>query len=754
MTTPIQLVILARDESAKVLQGTVANFDNLGRAAVRAGDSLARGSASAGQWRTAITGLGSEATRALGSVSAEAQNAASAISGIGGAVASFSAVGLVIAAAGFALKAFNESAAQAQQRVANVQKPFEDLKNSLRAMDATPLDRIAASANMSSDAMRKLAESSEAVRGALMAVAEAQERVATASERARIVAEAQSQTYGMLNDNADKYGVSIQGLWATLTSAPQFFGGMFTAIQQGVGITGNFNAVLADLDEKQTKAEHSASVLSMRLREQADAAAMANSHAAEYAATLGQVIALTAGQANAAASLAQAEATVDGWMVRLGAGNKAYNDVQERGARLTDEYNAANQRLAEQGLARARAAMQQLISTLRSVVEGVLQATSVTDTDMAAAAMGKYVDKWDEFRRRLDAVASGTSAAQFGAQFQEMFEKLGMSAEEASRKFKDFSLFANPANLKLINWDAIVGSTSEAIDSIIGKYNVVTAGVKAYLESDAAAAQLPQLKLALGLSVDASQADVQQALTGALGGISGDAGAGASVAATVKTTLDIDTSAAKARVSEAQKLIALIPASTAGVTVTTRAFVDDVVAKKSLGELIKLVGQIPASVAGTTVTTIVDIVKKDSFDDNLKDILDALDKIPREIEVQVNVVGGTSEGGATATEPTPTNNPAVPQQHGGMGVLAKNTLFLAHAGEGFWFSGVPWRIPPPAAGGRGGGNITPVFDFRGAQFVGSSREVVAMLQQSLSRMIDRRLDAAAIAAANYAQLQG
>lgn len=665
MTTPIQLVILARDESAKVLQGTVANFDNLGRAAVRAGDSLARGSASAGQWRTAITGLGSEATRALGSVSAEAQNAASAISGIGGAVASFSAVGLVIAAAGFALKAFNESAAQAQQRVANVQKPFEDLKNSLRAMDATPLDRIAANANMSSDTMRKLAESSEAVRGALMAVAEAQERVATASERARIVAEAQSQTYGMLNDNADKYGVSIQGLWATLTSAPQFFGGMFTAIQQGVGITGNFNAVLSDLDEKQIKAEHSAAALAVRLKQEADAAAMATSHSAEYAAQLERTIALTVGNANAAASLAQAEATVDGWMGRLGAGNAAYNEMQKRGTAYTDEYNAANQRLAEQGLARARAAMQQLMSTLRGVIEGVLQATSVTEEDMGAAALGNYVDKWDEFRRRLDAVASGTDVKKFGAQFEQMFNKLGMSAEEAARKFKDFSLFANPANLQLINWDAVVGSTQEAIDSIIGKYNVVTAGVKAYLSSDAAKTQLPQLKLALGLDASATAADLQESLTGALGGITGGGANGTEV----KTKLAFDATQAKSDAAALKTLIAQIPASPEGVTVKTTALV----------------------------------LKHETFDDTLKDILGDLAMIPASADVVVTLkynapvaVGGTNPS-------APSNPlPVVPQQHGGSGVLLKDTLFYAHKGEAYWFSGVPARVPAPRGFGAGG----------------------------------------------------
>lgn len=109
----------------------------------------------------------------------------------------------------------------------------------------------------------------------------------------------------------------------------------------------------------------------------------------------------------------------------------------------------------------------------KSLVEGAMSPTSVTDQDKKDTAAGKYADKWDEFRRRLDAVATGTDPNKFGKAFSEAFKGLGLSAEEASKKFKDFSLFADPKNLKLIDMGAVIADVKEQIQGMIGKANVM-----------------------------------------------------------------------------------------------------------------------------------------------------------------------------------------------------------------------------------------------------------------------------------------
>lgn len=208
----------------------------------------------------------------------------------------------------------------------------------------------------------------------------------------------------------------------------------------------------------------------------------------------------------------------------------ALNPAAKTAGQSLDQFNtkqdaadAAAKKLAEDGLAKERAAYQALTAAIKGAVEAAVTPTTVTDADKKATAAGTYKDKWDEFRREVEAVATGTPLGAYGPKFEAALTalrtKTGLTLDQISTKFKDFSLFADKSNLQLINWDAVVGSTADAIQSIIGKFNVVSAGVEAYMNSDEGKAQLPQLKLALGLSVDTSTADVQKALTGALGGI-------------------------------------------------------------------------------------------------------------------------------------------------------------------------------------------------------------------------------------------
>lgn len=65
------------------------------------------------------------------------------------------------------------------------------------------------------------------------------------------------------------------------------------------------------------------------------------------------------------------------------------------------------------------------------------------------------VEAWDDFATRCEAVAKGTDAQQFGETFAQNLRALKWPPAQVATAFRDFSLFANPANLKLINWDAM-----------------------------------------------------------------------------------------------------------------------------------------------------------------------------------------------------------------------------------------------------------------------------------------------------------
>ena len=119
---------------------------------------------------------------------------------------------------------------------------------------------------------------------------------------------------------------------------------------------------------------------------------------------------------------------------------------------------------------------------LKGMIEKAMAPTKVTQEDLEATKAGTYKDKWDEFARRADAVAKGTDPAAYGANFKKMFDDLGMGAEEAAAKFRDFSLFADPKNLKILSeggaLDTIEADVERQIDSAIGKANAMKEAMK------------------------------------------------------------------------------------------------------------------------------------------------------------------------------------------------------------------------------------------------------------------------------------
>ena len=185
-----------------------------------------------------------------------------------------------------------------------------------------------------------------------------------------------------------------------------------------------------------------------------------------------------------------------------------------------EEYLAGLQSGMDGAADEAKNKIKRLMSEVRSIVEKALAPTEVTEKDQRryeiqkriselqgqldgagrgrtaqlnseidalgreAAALGPYQDKWDEFRRRVEAVATGTDIGQFGEKFaaqlsavKNMFPTLGL--DQIAEKFKDFSLFADKVNLGkmidmgVVDLSGIEGQIDAQINAIVGKANLM-----------------------------------------------------------------------------------------------------------------------------------------------------------------------------------------------------------------------------------------------------------------------------------------
>jgi len=136
---------------------------------------------------------------------------------------------------------------------------------------------------------------------------------------------------------------------------------------------------------------------------------------------------------------------------------------------------------------KAAASVAAVNAKLEGLVDKALNPTSVEQR------LGMVGDAWDEFRLRLEAVATGTDPSTYGAEFVAQLDALGMSAANAALAFKDFSLFSDPANIKLVNMGPIVDSVKSQLDSMIGKANLTAAAMKEVWKNLS-----PQQKAALG----------------------------------------------------------------------------------------------------------------------------------------------------------------------------------------------------------------------------------------------------------------
>ena len=118
---------------------------------------------------------------------------------------------------------------------------------------------------------------------------------------------------------------------------------------------------------------------------------------------------------------------------------------------------------------------------LARLVESALSPTAVTAADLAATAAGTYVDKWDEYMRRVRMPESGLDAAQIA---------------EQERLFYSGQLMGE---IREENWDALAADVQRKIDEKIGRERLLDEAMRQIQERGIGASQ-SQVAAAMGIT--------------------------------------------------------------------------------------------------------------------------------------------------------------------------------------------------------------------------------------------------------------
>ena len=149
--------------------------------------------------------------------------------------------------------------------------------------------------------------------------------------------------------------------------------------------------------------------------------------------------------------------------------------VREEGSKKADPTILEDYKNRTNALQRLGNTASQAASKLRGLIEGALNPTSVEER------LGMVGDAWDELRLRLEAVATGTDPGQYGAGFQAQLaelEAMGYTAETAAAAMKNFSFYADPANIKFADFGPLTAQIEQQLLGLAGKANLTAAAMK------------------------------------------------------------------------------------------------------------------------------------------------------------------------------------------------------------------------------------------------------------------------------------
>ncbi len=187
--------------------------------------------------------------------------------------------------------------------------------------------------------------------------------------------------------------------------------------------------------------------------------------------------------------------------------------VREEGSKKSDPKILEDYKLRTNALQRLGNTASQAASKLRGLIEGALNPTSVEER------LGMVGDAWDELRLRLEAVATGTDPSQYGAGFQAQLaelEAMGYTAETAAKAMKDFSFYADPANIKFADFGPLTAQIEQQLLGLAGKANLTAAAMEDVWEHLSPQAQAALAEQGINSATDAIDAladPTQQAKT-------------------------------------------------------------------------------------------------------------------------------------------------------------------------------------------------------------------------------------------------
>lgn len=567
MATQLEVLITARDEITGVLKKAEKGMRDFGDSATQAASKVKAASnnaagfsataeridSSSRQARIGFTAMSDAARLAGSNISGFAGPIAIAVDAVGdltGAVgalgASAGVVGVVVLALGALISKIVEIDTNIKTRIANVHKSFEELRQQFAPEGVDAATKFATAVGASVAQLQEMARASDSGAASINRLIDAQEKVAQIAD-----------AYARLADARRKFAESDQGdVFSKLGSVPARIEAYIALLREGALTSEQFSAVMSQLDEQQVKAEHSASVLAIALGNEAQAAAAAalqTDYAAAAARRLAEAMGDTRGDAikdMRAGARSIAEMNTKAWLAK--------NEFKE-GVGWIEKIPKASAAASKAVSAIERAA-QQARAKLQGMVENALSPTAA-DPNMG--------NSWDEARKRFEAFASGTSLDAYGEEFQKQFEALGMSAQAAADAFKNFSLFADPENMKLIDWGPIVASVEQQLLSMAGKANVTAEAMRQVWANLS-----PTAKAALAEQGIENAGDAMQALVDPAGlaeeqvGKLGDAVR--AIPTSVTTTFTAVTDSAKAAIDDLAEFLDKFINAYGTVTVSAR----------------------------------------------------------------------------------------------------------------------------------------------------------------------------------------
>lgn len=131
---------------------------------------------------------------------------------------------------------------------------------------------------------------------------------------------------------------------------------------------------------------------------------------------------------------------------------------------------------------------EQQFQALRGIVESALSPTAVTAADLAATAAGTYVDKWDEYIRRIRMPESGMGADQIAEQER---------------------LFYSGQMMDQVNWEAVVSDVQRKVQEQAGREALIQEAMRQVQMAGIGASQ-SQVAAALGITDFAALGQEQQ----------------------------------------------------------------------------------------------------------------------------------------------------------------------------------------------------------------------------------------------------